>query len=119
MNVKIERLNSQFEKEISIILQTEVKDSDIKFVTITGCEITSDLSFCKVYFTVLDDDKKEKVIESLNKAASFIRGQLSQRVEIRHTPELKFIYDESIAYGNHIEKLIQKVHEKEETDSSN
>lgn len=119
MNVKIERLNSQFEKEISMILQTEVKDSDIKFVTITGCEITSDLSFCKVYFTVLDDGKKDKIIESLNKAASFIRGQLSQRVEIRHTPELKFIYDESIAYGNHIEKLIQKVHEKEETNSNN
>lgn len=115
MNVKIERLNSQFEKEISLILQTEIKDEDIKFVTVTGCEITSDLSFCKVFFTVLDDDKKESTLEALNGAASFIRGQLSQRIEIRHTPELKFVYDDSISYGNHIEKLIQQVHEKEET----
>ncbi len=117
MNVKIERLNSQFEKEISQILQTEIKDEDIQFVTITGCEITSDLSFCKVFFTVLNDTKKESTCEALNGAASFIRGQLSQRVEIRHTPELKFIYDDSISYGNHIEKLIEQVHGKEETES--
>ncbi|MCI8588397.1 MAG: 30S ribosome-binding factor RbfA [Bacilli bacterium] len=119
MNVKIERLNSQFEKEISMILQTEVKDSDIQFVTVTGCEITSDLSFCKVYFTVLEDKNREKILEALNKASSFIRGQLSQRIEIRHTPELKFIYDESIEYGNHIEKLIQEVHKKEELEDKN
>lgn len=119
MNVKIERLNSQFEKEISMILQTEVKDDDIKFVTVTGCEITSDLSYCKVYFTVLDNNKKESTLEALKGAASFIRGQLSQRIEIRHTPELKFIYDESIEYGNHIEKLIQKVHEKDGTNANN
>ena len=58
MSVKIERLNDQFQKEISIILQNEIKDNDIHFVTITGCEITSDLSYCKVYFTVLDEEKK-------------------------------------------------------------
>ena len=58
MNVKIERLNSTFVKEISYILSTEVKDEDIKFVTITDCDITSDLSYAKVYFTVLDMSKK-------------------------------------------------------------
>ncbi len=117
MNVKIERLNSQFEKEISIILQTEIKDDDIRFVTITGCEITSDLSFCKVFFTVLEEQRKESTLEALNKAASFIRGQLSKRIEIRHTPELKFIFDDSISYGNHIEKLIEKVHEKDKNEN--
>lgn len=111
MSVKIERLNDQFQKEISSILQTEIKDQDIHFVTITGCEITNDLSFCKVYFTVLDDSKKESTLQALKGAASFIRGQLSQRVEIRHTPELRFIYDESIEYGNKIEKIIEKINE--------
>lgn len=112
MSVKIERLNDQFQKEISIIIQTEVKNQDIKFVTITGCEITNDLSFCKVYFTVLDDSKKESTLEALKKSSSFIRGELSQRIEIRHTPELKFIYDESIEYGNKIEKIIEKINEE-------
>lgn len=58
MNIKIERLNSTFVKEISYILQNEVKDEDIKFVTVTGCDISSDLSYAKVYVTVLDDSKK-------------------------------------------------------------
>ena len=113
MSVKIERLNDQFQKEISIILQTEIKDQDIHFVTITGCDITNDLSFCKVYFTVLDDSKKESTLQALKGAASFIRGELSRRIEIRHTPELRFIYDESIEYGNKIEKIIEKINEEE------
>ncbi len=112
MSVKIERLNDQFQKEISMILKTEIKDRDINFVTITGCEITNDLSFCKVYFTVLDDEKKDKTIEALKKASSFIRGQLAKKIEIRHTPEIRFIYDESIEYGNKIEKLIEKINEE-------
>ena len=114
MSIKIERLNSQFEKEISNMLQTEIKDEDIKFVTITGCEITNDLSYCKVYFTVLDDSKRQSTWDALKKAASFIRGELSQRIEIRHTPELKFIFDESIEYGNHIEEIIEKINNEEE-----
>ena len=111
-NVKIERLNHAFQEEISMILMTEIKDEDIKFVTITGVETTSDLGLAKVYFTVLDDTKKETTLVALNGAASFIRGELSKRVEIRHTPELKFIYDTSIEYGNHIEKIIEQINEE-------
>ena len=111
-NVRIERLNDAFQEEISMILMTEIKDEDIKFVTITGVDTTSDLSFAKVYFMVLDDSKKQTTLEALNGAASFIRGKLSERVEIRHTPELKFIYDTSIEYGEHIEKIIEKINEE-------
>ena len=111
MNVKIDRLNSSFVKEISKILATEVKDNNIKFVTITDCEISNDLSVAKVYFTVLDNSKKTETITALNKAKSFIRGRLSKRVDIRHTPELRFIFDESIEYGNKIEKIIDKINE--------
>lgn len=113
MNIKIERLNSTFVKEISYILQNEVKDENIKFVTVTGCDISSDLSYAKVYVTVLDDNKKNTTLEALNNAKSFIRGELSKRVEIRHTPELKFIYDTSIEYGNHIEEIIDSINKEE------
>ena len=113
MNVKIERLNSSFVKEISQILE-EIKDDDIRFVTITDCDITSDLSFAKVYFTVLDDSKREKTLDALNKASGFIRGELSQRVDIRHTPDLKFIFDTSIEYGKKIEDLIEKINDEED-----
>jgi ribosome-binding factor A len=86
MSIKIDRLNSAFVKEISYILQNEVKDKDIKFVTITGCDITSDLSYVKVYYTVLDDSKKKETKLALDKAKGFIRGEISKRGEIRHTP---------------------------------
>ena len=112
-NVKIERLNHTFMEEISNILMTEIKDENIKFVTITGVDITSDLSFAKVYFTVLDDSLKDSTLKALNKASHFIRGKLSEKVEIRHTPELKFIFDGSIEYGNHIENIIDKIHQNE------
>ena len=112
MSIKIERLNSVFEKEISYILQNEVKDPIIKFVTVTGCEITNDLSYCKVYVTVFDNDKKGEVLKALDGAKSFIRGEISKRVEIRHTPELRFVFDDSIEYGEKIEKLIKEIHEE-------
>lgn len=113
MSIKIERLNHAFVEEISYILHNEVKDNDIKFVTVTGCDISSDLSYAKVYVTVFDNEKKKTTMEALNGARSFIRGELSKRVDIRHTPELKFVYDDSIEYGNKIESLIESIHEGE------
>ena len=117
-NIKIERLNHAFQQEISMIIMREIKDEDIKFVTITGVDTTSDLSFAKVYYTVLDESRKASTEEALKGAASFIRTKLAERVDIRHTPELKFIYDTSIAYGEHIEKIIDKINEKKKVDDS-
>ena len=112
-SIKIERLNHAFQEEISKILMTEVKNKDIKFVTITGVDTTSDLSFAKVYYTVLDKNMLDSTSDALKSAASFIRTKLAERVEVRHTPELKFIYDESIAYGEHIEEVIKEINNKD------
>ena len=113
MSVKIDRIASNIVKEISYILAYEVKDNDIKFVTVTDCKLSSDLSYAKIYVTVLDDTKRESTMKALNEASGFIRKELADRIEIRHTPELEFIYDESIEYGEHIEKIIEKIHEGE------
>jgi ribosome-binding factor A len=113
-SIKIERLNHAFQEEISMILMKEIKDEDIKFVTITGVDTSSDLSYAKVYYTVLDDEKRESTQEALDGASSFIRTKLAERVEIRHTPELKFIFDKSIDYGNHIDEIIDNIHKKDE-----
>lgn len=113
MSIKIERLNDEFQKEISYILMTEVKDQNVKFVTITDVDITSDLSYAKVYFTVLKDEYLDVTLKALNKASSFIRGKLSQKINIRHTPEIKFIFDESIKYGEKIEKIIEEINKED------
>ena len=110
-SIKLERINSNLVKELSYILATEVKNNDIKFVTITDCKITNDLSFAKVYFTVLDDEKRDSTLEALNSAKGFIRKELASRVDIRHIPELEFVFDESIEYGKKIENIIDKIHE--------
>ena len=113
MGFKIDRIASNFVKEISYILATEIRDEDIKFVTITDCKVTNDLSFAKVYFTVLDETKKESTEKALNDAAGFIRRTLADRVEVRHIPELQFVYDESIEYGKKIENIIEDIHNNE------
>lgn len=111
MSIKIERIGSNLVKEISYILASEVKDNDIKFVTVTDVKVTNDLSFAKVYFTVLDDEKRDSTLEALNSAKGFIRKELASRVDIRHIPELEFVFDESIEYGKKIENIIDKIHE--------
>jgi len=113
MSIKLERLNHNFTEAISKIVAQEVKDDDIKFVTITAVDISSDLSYAKVYYTNLIDKDREKVGNALNKASGFIRGKLFDMVEIRKMPELTFIYDESIEYGNKIEKIIEEINKEE------
>ena len=111
MNIKLERINSAIQREISYIIANEVKNPDIKFITITDVDTTNDLSYCKVYFTTLDNS--EEVLKGLKSAKGFIRRELADRVDIRHIPELEFIYDESIEYSKNIEKKIKEIHEKE------
>lgn len=111
MNSKINRINHSLIEEISYILKTEVKNQDIKFVTITAARTTSDLSYAKIYFTVLDNNKKESTLKALNQSSGFIRNKLFDRIDIRYMPKLEFIYDDSIEYGNNIEKKIKEIHE--------
>ena len=104
---KIPRLASEIERRISEILANEARDELLKTITITGCDLAKDLSYAKIYFTSLSDLSKEELEKEMNEASHYIRGELSSRMEIRHTPELKFIYDESIAYGERIEKILK------------
>lgn len=113
MSIKIDRIGSMLTKEISYILMIEIKDQDIKFVTITDCQVTNDLSYAKVYYTVLNEERKKETAEALKNASGFIRKTLADRIEIRHIPELQFIYDESIEYGKKIETIIEQIHEEE------
>ena len=111
MSIKTERLANLLVKEVSEILMTEVKDEDIKFVTITHLDLSSDLSYAKVYCTMLDDSKKDKCIHDLNGASGFIRSEVIKRkLEMRKIPEFTFVYDDSINYGNNIEKIIKNIH---------
>lgn len=113
MSIKLDRIESNMVKEVSYILANEVKDQNIKFVTVTDCRVTNDLSYAKVYYTVLNMDKKAETAKALKNAAGFIRKQLMDRMDIRYTPELEFVFDESIEYGKKIENIIEEIHTKD------
>lgn len=110
MSLKIDRLESTYVKEISYILSNEIKNKMLNFVIVTDCKITSDLSYAKVYIRLLNDENKKEVLNELKNASKFIRKELALRVDVRHTPELEFVYDESIEYAKNIENIIEKIH---------
>ena len=113
MSIKSERISDALIEQISYILETEVKNKDIKFVTITDVKVTNDLAYAKVYFTVLNKDYIKETEKALKSAAGFIRHELRDRVDIRQIPELQFIYDESIEYGQKIESILEELKENE------
>lgn len=110
MSVKLDRLEHSFVEQISMILETEIKDERIHFVTVTAAKITNDLSFAKIYVTILEDKEKDSMLKQLNKASNFIERELSKRIEIRKMPNITFVYDDSIAYAENIENIIERTH---------
>ncbi len=113
MSIKTERIADALIEQISYIIATDVKNKDINFVTITDAKVTSDLGFAKIYFTVLDDSKKDDTLKALKSASGFIRHELRDRVDIRQIPELSFVYDDSIEYGHKIEEILEGIKDKE------
>lgn len=115
--IKLKRIASLIVREVSDILMNEARDRLMHTITITGCDVSSDLSYAKVYFTCVLDIEKSEIERELEEASGFIRRELSERIEIRHTPKLVFKFDDSVEYGNHIENIIDKIHEKDEEEN--
>lgn len=117
MSVKINRISSDVLRELSSIMLLEAKDETLKHVTLTACEVTSDLGLARVYYTYMGDETLEAVKANLEVAAPYLRTVLANRIELRHTPELVFIYDDSIEYGQNIERILNKINEKDKIDN--
>ena len=110
-SIKNTRINAEVQRALSEIIRIGLKDPRIHPLTsVTGCEVTTDLKYCKVYVSVLSSDEvKKETMEGLKKAMPFIRHELAQTVNLRNTPELKFILDNSIENGMYMSKLIDEV----------
>ena len=110
-SIKHTRINMEVQRELSQIIRSEIKDPRIHPLTsVVAVEVTPDLKYCKAYISVLGDEEAGKAtIEGLRSAASFVRRELAHRVNLRNTPEIKFILDQSIEYGVNMSKLIDEV----------
>ncbi|HHF7367602.1 TPA: 30S ribosome-binding factor RbfA [Legionella bozemanae] len=106
---RTDRVAEMIQRKLAQIIPKEVKDPRLTgFVTISAVKVAADLGHAKVYFTVLNDDKK--IAETiLNAAASYLRSALARSITLRTVPQLHFVYDESIEYGQRLSRLIDKV----------
>ena len=110
-SIKNTRINGEVQKELSTIIINEVKDPRIHpMPSVMAVEVAPDLKTCKAYISVLgNQEAKEATIRGLNSAEGYIRRQLARNLNLRNTPEIRFILDESIEYGVNMSKLIDDV----------
>jgi len=106
---RTKRVASQIQRELAQLIQFEVKDPRVGMVTVSAIELSRDLSYAKVYVTVLSaNNEVGEALEGLNKAAGFLRRELGKRLSIRVTPQLTFLYDASVEHGANLSALIDK-----------
>ncbi|MBO4770487.1 MAG: 30S ribosome-binding factor RbfA [Clostridia bacterium] len=112
-NHRIERVNEQILKETAEIIRT-VKDPRVSgaFVSVTRADCTADLKYCKIYYSVMGEHRDGDCGKGLAQAAGYIRSCLAKRMNLRITPELSFVNDESLRRGAHISELLSQI-EKE------
>ena len=110
--IRVERVAEQIKKELSQLIQAELKDPRIGFITLTGVEVTGDLSQARVFLSVLgSEEQKEETLKALARGKGFLRSELGKRIRFRHTPDLLFKFDSSIEYGSRIEALLDQLNQ--------
>lgn len=113
MSRRTDRLSELFREEISRLLQKGLKDPRIGFATINRVDITEDLSYAKVYVSVMgSDQEKQSTLIGLRQSAGFIRQILGKGIKIRKIPELQFVLDENLEHALHIQSILHELREK-------
>lgn len=115
-SIKYSRMNGEVQREISRIIAQDIKDPRIHPMTsVVSVEVTPDLKFAKVFVSVLGNEKeKEKTIAGLRSAAPHVRSRLAKTMNMRNTPEITFVMDDSIAYGVEMSKKIEELSHSEQ-----
>lgn len=125
---RIRKIGDQIQKDLSVIIQREVKDPRVGMVTLNGVKVSTDLSYADIYFTCMAFGPQEEAEEQarvrteqeklLNKAAGFMRSQLAQGLKLRVIPQLRFHYDAVIDTGARVSQLIDEARDQDEKRSS-
>ena len=108
---RTDRVADQLQKELAVLIQREVKDPRLGMVTVSGATVSRDLGYADIYVTLLGEQDPERIKENLQvlkRAAGFLRSQIAQRIKLRHVPELRFHFDESVVRGQHLSSLIDE-----------
>ena len=103
---RTDRVESVVKRELALLIDNEIKDPRIGRVTISAVKVSKDLSYARVYVTMLDNSQQQQVLKILNGASKFLRSRLAERLSLRVTPQLRFIYDEVLARSD---SLLEKI----------
>ena len=109
-----ERVAGQLRRDLARLIQQEIKDPAVGFVSLSDVEVTRDLAHAKVFITVFDPDKAKESLKALRRASAFLRRRLGQELRLRHVPELHFVHDDSVERGSHIDELIARALKSDE-----
>ncbi|MDO4278835.1 MAG: 30S ribosome-binding factor RbfA [Lachnoclostridium edouardi] len=110
-SIKNTRINMEVQRTLSEIIRTEIKDPRIHpMTTVVSVDVTPDLKYCKAYVSVLGDEEAAKeTVKGLKSAVGYVRRELAHRINLRNTPEITFVLDQSIEYGVNMSRLIDEV----------
>ena len=111
------RVGDLLKQSLAELVQRKVKDPRVEGVTITGVEVSVDLKVSRVFFCVLDPARKDDALEGLQRAAGFLRHELSRTLRLKSVPQLTFSYDESFDYGTKIDSILEQLERDEDKDS--
>lgn len=116
---RVERVAEQIREEVSQILSTEVADPGVGLVTVTRVKVTPDLSLARVYWTIMGDvAQRKQTTKALSRAAGFVRHLLSERLTLRRSPEVHFLFDQSVAAQDRVEQILYELKQEEEARSA-
>lgn len=112
---RLNRIDEELKKEISNIITFELKNPSVTgLISVTKAKITPDLKYAKIYVSILNSKNIKQTMEALNKSAGFVRTQIARKINLRITPELTFVFDDSMEYGSKIDSIIRNLNIKSE-----
>lgn len=103
---RTDRIADAIQKELSVIIQHELKDPRVGMVTLAGVKVARDLAHARIFVSVMFEETAQESIAALNNAAAFLRVRLAKRVQLRIMPQLSFVYDDTTVKANHLSRLI-------------
>ncbi len=114
-NARFERIGEELKKEISHIISYELQNPNVTgLISVTKVHVTPDLKYAKVYVSILNSKNTNETLEALKKSSGFIRSGIAKTINLRITPELVFVLDDSIEYGSKIDSILKEIMPKKD-----
>lgn len=120
MSRRTEQVAEAIKEDISVLIQRELKDPRVGFVTVTRVEVTPDLKHAKVFFSVIgDSEQRDQSLTVLKHASSFLRHELARQLTLRYVPQLYFQFDEAVEHSDKIHKLLLELEREDQANKQN